>query len=146
MFSQVSVCPQGSVCLWSWEGWCLPHTPWADPPAHILLADPPRADPLAPGQTCPGQTPPGRHPLGRHPPGQTPPAPCPVHAGIHTPCPMHAGIHPPSRYHGIRSTSGLYASHWNAFFSKFSFKFFKFKNSTTFETWTRLTKFTVLID
>ena len=41
--------------------------------------------------------------------------PCPVHAGIHPlpsvcwetpPCPVHAGI---------RSTSGRYASYWNAF-------------------------------
>ena len=41
-------------------------------------------------------TPQADTPLGRHPsPGQTPP--CPVHAGI-------------------RSTSGWYASHWNAFF------------------------------
>ena len=31
---------------------------------------------------------------------------------------MHAGIHPPPRYHGIRSTSGRYASHWNAFLLK----------------------------
>ena len=57
----------------------------------------------------------GRHPLDRHPPGQTPP--CPVHAGIHTPlaqcmlrytplCTMHAGI---------PSTSGRYASYWNAY-------------------------------
>ena len=51
---------------------------------------PPRTD------TPPGQTPP--------PPGQTPH--CPVHAGIHIPCPVNAGI---------RSTSGRYASHWNAF-------------------------------
>ena len=40
-------------------------------------------------------TPLGRHPLGRHPPGQTPPS-CAVHAGMW-------------------STSGRYASHWNAF-------------------------------
>ena len=49
------------------------------------------------------------------PPGQTPP--CPVHAWKHThpvptacwdtpPCPVHAGK---------QSTSGQYASHWNAF-------------------------------
>ena len=38
-------------------------------------------------------TPLGRHPPGRHPPEQTPP--CTVHAGI-------------------RSTSGRYASYWNA--------------------------------
>ena len=51
------------------------------------------------------QTPPGRHPPKQTPPGQTPPYS--VHAGIHTlPCPVHAGI---------RSTSGRYASHWNAF-------------------------------
>ena len=40
---------------------------------------------------------PGRPPPGRHPPGQTPPYP--VHAGI-------------------RSTSGRYASYWNAFLLK----------------------------
>ena len=42
MFSQVSVCPQGGVCLCSRE--CLPHTPRTR----------------------------GRHPRGKHPPGQTP--------------------------------------------------------------------------
>ena len=46
--------------------------------------------------------------------------PCPVHARIHTPCPMHAGIPfpppTPGGCCGIRSASGRYASHWNAFF------------------------------
>ena len=62
---------------------------------------------------------------------------CPVHAGIHTPhCPVHAGIDthsrpvhaginnpPPRQVHGIRSTSGRYASHWNAFLFMFSVPF-----------------------
>ena len=62
----------------------------------------------------PGQTPLGRHSLypvhaGIH-------TPCPVHAEIHTPCLVHAGRHtPPGGYYGIGSTSGQYASHWNAF-------------------------------
>ena len=44
------------------------------------------------------------HPC-RQPPGQT--LPCPMHAGIHTP--------PRAVHAGIRSTSGRYASYWNAF-------------------------------
>ena len=100
MYLQVSVCPQGGICLWS-RGMSATHT---------------------------------------HTPGQTPP--CPVHAGIHThPHPVHAGIHtPPAKcmlgythppaqcmlgympplctvHAGIWSTSGRYASHWNAFLS-----------------------------
>ena len=62
------------------------------PGRHTPWADTPQA-------ATPGQTP----PLGRH----TPPTPCPVHAGIHThPCTVHAGI---------QSTSGRYASYWNAY-------------------------------
>ena len=63
-------------------------------------------------------------------PGQTPPYPvhagihtphCPVHAGIHPPRPVHSGIHnPPYPVHGIQSTSGRYASHWNALLFMFS--------------------------
>ena len=59
---------------------------------HCMLEYTPKAD-------TPMRTPLGRHPaLGRHPPGRHPPADptCAVHAGIW-------------------STSGWYASHWNAF-------------------------------
>ena len=60
--------------------------------------------------------------------------PCPVHAGIHTPTaqcmlrytplfPVHAGIHIHlcAVHAGIRSTSGRYASHWNAFLGSYHF-------------------------
>ena len=109
MFSQVSVCPQGGVCLWSW-GVCLPL-----PPGRRPLCRHPR------------QTPPGRHPLGRHPS-------CPVHAGIHPPAQCMLGYtHPPVQCilgytphpvnAGIWSTSGRYASNWNAFlFRKYVLK------------------------
>ena len=62
-----------------------------------------------PGQTTPSrQTPPGRHSQAD--------TPCPVHAGIHTPALLSACWDtPPCAVHaGIRSTSGRYASHWNA--------------------------------
>ena len=76
---------------------------------------PPRQ--VHPPGTSPGQVhPPGRYslPWAGTPPMQVYPLPsacwdthpCPVHAGIHPPCTVHAGI---------RSTSGRYASHWNAF-------------------------------
>ena len=63
------------------------------------------------GRHSHGQTPPlGRHPLadtplGRHPLADTPLGRHPL--GRHPPFPVHAGK---------RSTSGRYASHWNAFF------------------------------
>ena len=61
---------------------------------------PPRADP--PSRHPPEQTP----PQSRHPPEQTPPG------SRHPP-----GAHPPREADsGIRSTSGRYASYWNAFF------------------------------
>ena len=95
-----------SVILFT--GRCLPHSPlpavtppgqtfppprqippWADTPqADTLWADTPWADTT----------------WADNPPGQTPP--CPVHVWITPPRPVHAGI---------RSTSGRYASHWNAF-------------------------------
>ena len=82
----------GGVCLWS-GGVSATHTP------------PPRqTHPLS--QTSPL----GRHPLGRHPRADTPQAHTPLPSACwdtHTPCPVHAGI---------RSTSGWYACHWNAFF------------------------------
>ena len=63
------------------------------------------------GGVChpPSRHPPGRHPLGRlpwaDPLGRHPPAQC-----------MLGYTHPPWAVHaGIRSTSGRYASHWNAF-------------------------------
>ena len=75
---------------------CLPHTPlWEDPPdrhptpGQTPRADTPRAD--TPGQTLPQADTP-------------PPAQCMLG---YTPCTVHSGI---------RSTSGRYASDWNAFF------------------------------
>ena len=72
-----------------------------------LHTPPPRQTPPSPGHIAPwADTPPGRH----TPWADTPWAdsPRPVHAGILTPspCAVHAGI---------QSTSGRYASHWNAF-------------------------------
>ena len=82
------------------------------------------------GGEVPGQVPPGRYtaplPPGRstppagtpriryNPPGRyTPPAGTPPHPGRYTP-PWQ--VHPPPAVHaGIRSTSGRYASQWNAF-------------------------------
>ena len=73
-------------------------------PGKTPLGDTPLAGTPTPlGRYNPsGQTPPGRHPQGRYtPPGQTPlpRADTPL-------CAVHAGM---------RSTSGRYASHWNAF-------------------------------
>ena len=78
---------KGGVCFWSRVGGCLP-------PA---------------GQTPPRQTPPAQCMLGCTSPAQCMLGytPCPVHARIYTPCcPVHTGIW---------STSGRYASNWNAF-------------------------------
>ena len=65
-------------------------TPWS---RHPLSRHPPRAD--APWE----QTPWSRHPPSRHPPEQTPPR---------ADTPQEADS-------SIRSTSGRYASYWNAF-------------------------------
>ena len=60
--------------------------------------------PIACWDTHPrGRHPLGRPPLGRHPPGQTPPGQTPP--GQTPPCVVHAEIW---------STSGWYASYWNA--------------------------------
>ena len=66
----------------------LGYAPWADTP----LGRPP-------GQTPPRQTPPRQTPPGRHPQADTPSRKHLV----------------PFRYYGIRSSSGQYASYWNAF-------------------------------
>ena len=61
-----------------------------------------------PDRHLPGQVPPlGMHlPSGRHPPGQTP-------LGRHHPSPGQTP-HPCAVHAGIWSTSGRYASYWNA--------------------------------
>ena len=92
-------------CLSVHGGGCLPHYmlgythpgPEADTPhpgtrGRPPWADTPQADTPHPGTR--GRPPWADTPLGRHPRADTPP--CTVHAGI-------------------RSTSGRYASHWNAF-------------------------------
>ena len=91
--------------------------------AHLPLGrHPPRQTP--PGQTPPGQTPPGTHlPWADTPWADSPlPSACwDTHTPLpsaywdtHTPCPVYAGI---------RSTSGRYASHWNAIFFNLNFKY-----------------------
>ena len=96
--------------------------PWTDTPPgrHPLDIHPQGRHPWAdtPRQTPPGHTFPWADtPLGRHPLGQTPLPTDPLqadnppptlgrHPGNTSPCAVHAGI---------RSTSGLFASYWNAF-------------------------------
>ena len=73
------------------------------------------------GSTWAG-TPPGRYtPLGRYTPGQvhSPWAGTPLWVGtpagqVHPWADTHQ-VHPPAMHAGIRSTSGRYASYWNAF-------------------------------
>ena len=93
-----------------------PPSPGADTPPQ---ADPPRAD-NPPGADPPGeQTPLGSRPPGadtprnRHPPGtDTTPAADTPHRSRHPP----GSRHPPREADSsIRSTSGRYASYWNAF-------------------------------
>ena len=102
MFSQVSVCPRrGGGCLPLVEGGSATHTPGQTPP---------QADTPSWADTPPGQTLPRRHtPVGRHHP---PPSAC---WDTH-PLPSACWDTPP----GIRSTSGRYASHWNAFLFQFN--------------------------
>ena len=114
MFSQLSVCPQG--------GWVSAplhtgiHTPGpeADTPLGRHHTTPPNLDRHSPGQKPPqADTPPGRHtPLDRHPL----PSAC---WDIHNPPAQYMLGHtdpPPCAVHAeMRSTSGWYASHWNAF-------------------------------
>ena len=111
-----------SVVLFT-GGACLRQTPlWEqtppqeqNPPEQTPLGQtPPRSD------TPPGQTPPQvRHPLSRHPPKQTPP--WEQTPGLSTPSPGTKYTPPglstpaPEGDSGIRSTSGRYASFWNAF-------------------------------
>ena len=126
MFSQLSVCPQGGGLPHCMLGYTPDrYTPWAvHPPGRYTpwAGTPPRAG-----------TPPGRYtpwvgiPLAGTPPSRyTPWADTPLPSACwdthpaaqcmlgYTP-PVHAGIHPRAVHPGIRSTSGRYASHWNAF-------------------------------
>ena len=80
-------------CLSFNRGVC-PIACWdTDPPWDQRQTPPWQTPPSDQRQTPPGQTSPRQTPLGRHPLGRPP---CAVHAGI-------------------RSISGWYASHWNAF-------------------------------
>ena len=125
MFSQVSVCPQGEYLV------KYPLRQVHAPGRYIPLGR------YTPGQvhpqagTLPGRYPPRQvHPGSGTPPGQVlpkagPPPPQQVHpsgAGTApwagTPLP---GQVPPTVHAGIRSTSGRYASHWNAFLSWLKF-------------------------
>ena len=115
---------QGDMCG---RGACVAHTPWTDTPLgrHPYWADtPPGRHPQAENTIPSGQkpptpwadtlqaNPPGRHSAGQTPQGRQPPAHCMLSYTLlpsacwHTPpCTVHAGI---------QSTSGQYASHWNA--------------------------------
>ena len=62
--------------------------------------------------------------LGRYTPGQVHPFPLTgtPHWQVHSPrAGTPLGRYPPAVYAGIRSTSGRYASYWNAFLLKFHF-------------------------
>ena len=89
----------GGVCLWS-QGVSATH-PWqTHPQADNPLGRPPGR---SPGNTPWADTSPGRHPLCRNPQADTPQA----HTTQQTPTrPVHSWIW---------SSSGWYASHWNAF-------------------------------
>ena len=105
------------VCLSTGGGeGCLPqcmlgYTPWSRSPGADILPEqtPPRAD--TPQSRHP-QTPPGADtPWSRYPPEQTPPRADPPGADP-PPEQTPQSRHPPG---SIRSTSGRYASYWNAF-------------------------------
>ena len=118
---------QASVILST--GGCLPQCmlgytpPWSRHPSsrsrHPPGADPPGADTHPPG----ADTPQSRHPLRSSPLEQTPPPSRPpweqTPPGADTPSgadpPREADTPPPEADSGIRSTSGRYASYWNAF-------------------------------
>ena len=118
-----------SVILFT--GGCLPH-PWTDTPPgrHPLGRHPQGRPPWADtpwADTRPGQTLAlGRHPLSRHPPWQTPhwaDTPWADTPQAYTPLGRHPTAQCMLRYTphpvhaGIWSTSGRYASYWNAFLS-----------------------------
>ena len=117
MFLQVCVCPQGGrVSASVHAGMPYPSPPdQTDPPDQ---ADPPRSGRPPPDPPGTWQTPTPR--IRQTPPGtrQTPPPPGP---GRHPPRdladtpPPGPGRHPPQADSSIRSTSGRYASYWNAF-------------------------------
>ena len=91
VFTGVCLSAGGCVCpIACWDT----HTPWDQGQTPSWADTPSLADTLLPGQTPPGQIPPRQTPRSR--PLWTFTPPCAVHAGI-------------------RSTSGRYASHWNAF-------------------------------
>ena len=107
IFSQACVCPQGGVCLSAC--WDIP--PGTSPPeeqtppdqSHPTGTDPPPQTRPPREQALPwDQTPPGADPSRE----QTPPRTRP---------PWEQTPPPPPGNSSIRSTSGRYASYWNAF-------------------------------
>ena len=116
IFSQASVCPQGGGGV-SASVHAGIYPPEQTPPPR---ADPPRAD-TPPEQTPPGaDTPPGAGPP--HPPPESrPPGAAPRADPPRADTPREQthppGADPPPREadFSIRSTSGRYASYWNAF-------------------------------
>ena len=76
--------------------------------------------PLVLRGVCHTRHPPRQTPLGRYPPWADTPLPSACW-DTHPPAQCMLGYPPkPSGYYGIRSTSGRYASHWNAMHSCFN--------------------------
>ena len=125
MFLQVCVCPQGGRVSASVHAG-MPDSPppgtREHPPQDQAGRTPTRPGPgRTPTPPGPGRTPPGRPPRTRENPpdqaGRTPPPPRP---GRTPPgpgrTPPRPGRHPPwEADFSIQSTSGRYASYWNAF-------------------------------
>ena len=103
MFSLVPVCPRGGCGVSSQGGVCPRGCGWHPPGTR--------------GRHTPRTR--GRHtsPQADIPPRQTPP--------------QDQSQAPPTRYYGIRSTSGRYASYWNAFFFTFLFPVERYRKPLT---------------
>ena len=119
---QGNIVTSGCQEFWSQRGVCLsacwdtPPSPGADSPgADPPRADPPRADTPSKSRHPPEQTPPGADTS----PEQTPSPGADTPPGADPPWsrPPGADTSPREADCSIRSTSGRYASYWNAFLS-----------------------------
>ena len=99
IFSQASVCPRGEGCL----------------PQCMLGYTPPGPGRPPPEQTPPEQTPQASHKSRDPPRPGTPPDQAPLLPPEQTPPLEQTPPPPPEADFSIRSTSGRYASYWNAF-------------------------------